>query len=58
MLEGTLLTVLGAMLVGVLSAGGVALANIYGRLGNVEEDLRRSRNYNHRLWAYCRKHLI
>ena len=57
MLEGTLLTVLGAILVGVLSVGGVALSNISGRLDNVEEDLRRSRNYNHKLWAYCRKHL-
>lgn len=45
------ITVLGTLIVGLIGA----FAYLWQRIGKIETDLSRQRDYNHRLWAYCRK---
>ena len=54
-MENTLLIVLGTLVVGMLSAGGVILSNISGRLRLVEDELKAEQANNRILWLVYKK---
>lgn len=53
--EQTLLTVAGSVIVAVIAAGGVAIGHLWGRVHQLEDEVRRAREQNRGLWAYCRR---
>ena len=53
-METTLIVVLGSVIVGFLTLGGVVLNNISQRLRVVEEDLIKERARNRMLWNWGR----
>lgn len=56
-MENTLLTVLGTLIVALLTVGGVALSGVSTRLRHVETDLASAREYNRAMWAWARRQL-
>lgn len=53
-MEITLLTVLGSIIVALMTVGGVVLGNIASRLRAVESDLKKERAYNRIVWFWAR----
>lgn len=51
------LTVLGGVVVAVVSAGGVALGHLYKRLFDVEAEVKSAKAQNRKLWMWARKHI-
>ncbi len=52
--EQILLTAVGAILVAVLSFGGVTLGHLWSRVQNLEDQVKKARSQNRGLWRYCR----
>ena len=51
------LTVLGGVVVAVVTAGGVALGHVYKRLSDVEAEVKSAKAQNRKLWLWARKHV-
>lgn len=51
------LTVLGGVVVAVITAGGVALGHVYKRLSDVEAEVKSVKAQNRKLWLWARKHV-
>ena len=53
--EHILLAAVGAVLVAVLSVGGVILGQLWARVHNLETQIKYARDQNRGLWNYCRR---
>lgn len=51
------LTVLGGVVVAMVTAGGVALGHVYKRLTDVEQEVKAAKAQNRKLWLWARKHV-